>query len=70
MFDSTDSEVAQAETDTGKGSNSNPPLESISTDDFYSSDERFLDILIDFKLPNVTAEFPIVCCLAFSDWLF
>ena len=63
MFNSTDSEPPQAEVATDKASNYNPPLESVSTDDFYGTDERFLEIHINFKLPNGTAEFPIVCCL-------
>ena len=64
MFNSTDSESSQVEVTADRADNLNPPLESISTDDFYGSDERFLEIHISFKLPNGTAEFPIVCCLA------
>lgn len=63
MFNSTDSETLRAEVATDKENNYNPPLESVSTDDFYGTDERFLEIHINFKLPNATAEFPIVCCL-------
>lgn len=63
MFDSADSESIQVKAATDKSNNLNPPLGAISTDDFYGSDERFLEILINFKLPKGTAEFPIVCCL-------
>ena len=60
MFDSTDSELPQVEVAGGK---TDTPLESVSTDDFYGTDERFLEIHINFKLPNGTVEFPTVCCL-------
>lgn len=63
MFDSIDSESPQVTVSTNKSNNINQPLESISTDDFYGSDERFLEIHISFKLPNGTAEFPTVCYL-------
>jgi len=60
VFDSTDSEPSQVKAAVEKTNDLNPPLELISTDDFYVSDGRFLEILINFKLPNGTAEFPIV----------
>ena len=63
MFDSTDSEPPQVEVAGGKTDKFNSPLESVSTDDFYGTDERFLEIHINFKLPNGTVEFPTVCYL-------